>query len=292
MNERFEQLVTGIVLPLVVGGKLTLVRPFGAAALTVGQNERLLDPDARTNLDVARVRRARLLAPVDFLPELNESDWAIAAVLNDLLQVTNHNLVGALTRSRYSTLLTSVVNVCMRIAPAHDVGEVLARHATFARVMELFRTDTTVSWWTGSERFRGEEPPGRLLAWRNWRRVRIDSARVPLARMADNLTASSDFLHGLSMWLHLSPLTDIATMTRDAPTFVWSPATIALIAVPSGRTLAFRALARANTDVVTTALNNARSKLPPDLAAQQAIVDEFSLAMIDGFATYGSSESA
>jgi hypothetical protein len=292
MNERFEQLVTGIVLPLVLGGKLTLARPFGASALTVGQNARLLDPDARTNLDVARVRRARLLAPVDYLPELNEADWAIAAVLNDLLQVTNHNLAGALTKSRYSALLQSCASVCTRVAPARDVGEVIARHATFARVMELFRTDTTVSWWTGSSRFRGEEPPSRLLAWRNWRRVRIDSDRVPLARMADNLSASDDFLQALSMWLQLSPLTDLATMTRDAPTFVWSPSTIGLIAVPSGRTLVFRALARANTDVVTTALNNARSKLLPNLAAQQAIVDEFSLAVIHAFTSHRSRQTA
>lgn len=292
MNERFEQLVTGIVLPLVLGGKLTLARPFGMAALTVGQNERILDPDARTNLDVARVRRARLLAPVDVLPELNEADWAIAAVLNDLLQVTNHNLGGVLTKSRYGALLRSISSACARIKPARDVGEVLARHATFARVMELFRTDTTVSWWTGSARFRGEEPPSRLLAWRNWRRVNVDSDRVPLARMADTLNLADEFLRALSMWLHLSPLTDIGTMTRDAPTFVWSPSTIALIAVSSGRTIAFRALARANTDVVATALNNARSKLAPELVAQQAIVDEFSLAVIDAFGKHRSSQSA
>ena len=81
-------------------------------------------------------------------------------------------------------------------------------------------------------------------------------------------------------------------MTRNAPAFVWSSTTIALIAVPSGRTLAFRALARANTDVVTTVLNNARSKLPPDLAAQQAIVDEFSLAMTAAFASHRANQSA
>jgi hypothetical protein len=292
MNERFDQLVTGIVLPLVVGGKLSLARPFGTTALAVGQNERILDPDIRTNLDVARVRRARLLAPVDVLPELNTVDWSIAALLNDLLQVTNHNLGGVLTKSRYSALVSSIMSVCSRIAPAHDLGEVLARHATFARVMELFRTDTTVSWWTGSARFRGEEPPNRLLAWKNLRRVHVESDRVPLARMVDNSIVADEFLRALSMWLHLSPLTDIATMTRDAPAFVWSPSTIALIGVPSGRTLAFRALSRGNTDVVATKLNNARSTLPPELAAQRAVIDEFSLAAIEAFARFRSVQPA
>lgn len=292
MNERFEQLLTGIVQPLVLGGKLTLVRPFGSMALTVGQDARILDADVRTNLDVARVRRARLLAPIDVLPELSESDWAIAAVLNDLLQVTNHNLGGVFTMSRYGALIASVLDLCSRIARPRDVGEALTRHATFARVMELIRTDTTVSWWTGSARFRGEEPPGRLLAWRNWRRVRIDSERVALSKMADDLASVNDFHHALSTWLHLSPLTDISAMTREAPAFVWSPPTIALIAVPAGRTLAFRALSRTKTDVVTTVLNRARAALPPELAAQQALIDDFSLETIDAFTSHRARQSA
>jgi hypothetical protein len=292
MNERFEELVTRIVLPLVLGGKLQLARPFGPAALTVGQNERLLDPDARTNLDVARVRRARLLAPVDVLPELDASDWAIAAVLNDLLQATNHNLGGIFTRRRYEVLLASVIDICQRIPIPRDVGEALSRHATFARITELFRTDMTVSWWTGSARFRGEVPPDRLLAWRNLRRVQVDSERIPLDRMADNLAVMDGFLDALSAWLHLSPLTDIATMTRDSPAFVWSPSTIAVIAVPAGRTLAFRALARTRTEVVTTLLKQANAKLPENLTAHRALIDEFCQETIAAFDTAQSSKSA
>jgi hypothetical protein len=291
MNERFEELVTGIVLPLVLGGKLQLARPFGPAALSVGQNERILDPDARTNIDVARVRRARLLAPVDVLPELNAADWAIAAVLNDLLQATNHNLGSVFTRRRYEILLASVINICQHIPKPRDVGEALARHATFARITELFRTDMTVSWWTGSARFRGEEPPDRLLAWRNLRRVQVDSERIPLARMADNLAVMDGFHEALSAWLHLSPLTDIATMTRDAPAFEWTPSTIALIAVPPGRTLAFRALARTR-EVATTLLKQANAKLPENLAAHRALVDEFYQETIAAFDTAKSSKSA
>lgn len=292
MNERFAELVYGIVGPLVLGGKLTLVRPFGVTALTVGQNERVLDPDLRTNLDVARVRRARLLAPVDVLPELNEADWAIAAVLNDVLQVTNHNLGGTFTMGRYGTLIQSVAHVSARIPMPRNIGETLARHATFARVMELSRNDTTVAWWTGSARFRGEEPPARLLAWRNLRRVRVDSERVPLAQMASDISPMNDFHHALTAWLHLSPLTDIATMTREAPAFVWSPATIALIAVPAGRTLAYRALTRSTTDLVTTSLNRARTMLLPALSAQQPLIDEFSAEVSKAIDKTGASKSA
>lgn len=292
MNERFEHLATAIVAPLVLGGKLTLARPFGMTALTVGQNERILDPNLRTNIDVARVRQARLLAPVDLLPELTVMDWAIAAVLNDLLQVTNHHLGGAFTKSRYGELIQTIHSVCAQIALPGSIGDALARHATFARVMELVRTDTNVAWWTGSARFRGEDPPGRLLAWRNWRRVRIDSERIPLQQMAQGVAPESDFLQALSVWLHLTPLTDIATMTRDAPKFVWSRATIALIAVPAGRTLVQRALMRTNVDVISSALTQARASLAPELSAQQPLVDEFSASMLGDFDAYRKRRSA
>jgi hypothetical protein len=292
MNERFEQLVRGIVGPLVLGGKLTLLRPFGLSALTVGQNERVLDPDLRTNLDVARVRRARLLAPIDVLPELTETDWAIAAVLNDVLQVTNHHLGGTFTMSRYGDLIRSIFNVSARIPAPRNIGDALARHATFARVLELSRTDTTVAWWTGSARFRGEEPPARLLVWRDVRRVRVDHERVSLTHMANDIAPVNDYLHALNCWMQLSPLTDLGTLTRDAPAFVWSPATIALIAVPAGRTLVYRALMRTTTDLVVTALNRARTTVPPELSAHQPLIDEFSAEVGKSLERPGASKSA
>lgn len=194
--------------------------------------------------------------------------------------------------SRYGMLIQSVAHVAARIPAPKNLGETLARHATFARIMELSRTDTTVAWWTGSARFRGEEPPARLLTWRNLRRVRVDSERVPLAQMASDISPVNDFHHALTAWLHLSPLTDIATMTRDAPWFVWSPATIALIAVPAGRTLAYRALMRSTTDLVVTSLNRARTMLLPALSAQQPLIDEFSAEVSKAIEKTGTSKSA
>jgi hypothetical protein len=281
MNERFEELVSGIVVPLVLGGKLQLTRPFGSTALTVGQDQRITDPDVRSRLDIARVRRARLIAPIDVLPELEASDWAIAALLNDLLQATNHNLGGVFTKGRYDRLMHSVLAGCQLVAAPQNVGEALSRHATFAKVMELFRTDTSVHWWTGSARFRGSEPPERLLAWRGVRRVQVDTDRVPVARMADNLTLANGFLDALSAWLHLSPLTDLATMTRESPAFVWSAPTIGLIAVPPGRTLAFRLLSRAKKDAVTAMLKHSTTTIPQQLEPQRAMVDEFVREMAD-----------
>jgi hypothetical protein len=246
----------------------------------------MVDTDVRSRIEVARVRRARLVAPVDTLPELDASDWAIAATLNDLLQATNHELGGLFTKGRYTRLLQCVHSVCWQIPHPRDVGVVLARHATFARVMELVRTDTSVSWWTGSASFRGVDPPKRLLLWQGLRRVHVDTKSVPLSEMGEGLPApvGEGFLGALSVWLSCSPLTDIACVTRTSPLFSWTPSTIALVGVAPGRTLAFRVLSRLRLEAVKNALERARSKLEPSLASYQPVVDEFTRDALSGLA--------
>ncbi|MRG93278.1 hypothetical protein [Polyangium spumosum] len=284
-DERFEELVTGIVAPLVLGGKLRLVRPFGQLGAQLGEGKGVVDADLRSRLDVARVRRARLVAPVDTLPELDEHEWALAAALNDLLQVTNHELGGLFTKGRYMRLLRSVFDLCGRVPPPRDVGAALARHATFARVMELSRADTSVRWWTGSASFRGMPPPKRLLLWQDLRRVHVETQRVPIHEMCDGLPTmvAEGYTTALSAWLSRSPLTDLASVTRAAPLFAWSPPTIALIAVPAGRMLAFHVLARQRAEHVSAALSRASAGLDGPLAAHRPVVEEFSREIAAAF---------
>jgi hypothetical protein len=284
-DQRFEELVTGIVAPLVLGGKLHLARPFGQLGIGLGQGRSLSDADLRSRIDVARVRRARLIAPIDTLPELDEHEWALAATLNDLLQVTNHELGGLFTKGRYMRLLRSIFDLCGQIPMPRDVGAALARHATFARVMELSRADTSVRWWTGSASFRGVPPPKRLLLWQNLRRVHVETQRVPLHEMCDGLPSmvAEGYTTALSGWLARSPLTDLASITRAAPLFAWSPATIALIAVPAGRMLAFRVLARQRAEHVSTALERARAGIDGLLGAHRPVVEEFSREVLSAF---------
>ncbi len=198
------------------------------------------------------------------MPELDAGDWAMLAALNDLLQLTNHHLGGPLTRGRYARVLANLHWLCEHIPAPRDVLGALSRHATFARALEVARTDSTVSWWTGSARFRGEAPPARLLAWREIRRVQVDARRVPLADMPAGVTAVSpaDFADILALWLTRSPLTDLATATRKSPAFAWSASTLALIATGPGRLLALRALAEEPADAVTAVLSRAALQVP------------------------------
>lgn len=285
-GERFHELVTDVLAPLILGGSLVPVRPLGPSlAVRLGQGRSIVDSDLRSRLDVARVRRARLVAPIDVLPEIDADDVALVAALNDLLQATNHEIGGPFTVSRYGRLLDGVVEICRHV-PAPDTALcALSRHATFARVFELSRTDTTVSWWTGRASYRGQAPPSRLLAWRGIRRVQVDEQKVGLIEMCQGFAGADEaaFRDALGAWLTRSPLTDIATLTRRAPAFGWSTSTLSLIASTAGRTLAWRLLARRSASEVTAALKRAAAEVPEAFAQERALATSFAAEVGDGF---------
>jgi hypothetical protein len=286
LGERCEDLAHRVLAPLVLGGPVHPVRPFGGPlGLRLGIGRRIVDGDLAARLDVARVRRARLLAPTDTLPDLDEGDWAVLAALNDLLQLTNHHLGGAITRGRYARVLANLRWLCDRIPAPRDVLGALARHATFARALELTRTDSAVSWWTGTARFRGEPPPSRLLAWPEMRRVRVDARRVPLAEMPAGVVGISpfDFADVLAIWLTRSPLTDLATATRNSPPFAWSAATLSLVATGPGRLLGFRALAGEPSATVGAVLARAAVQVPPGYEEARRIAKGFQEQVAAGF---------
>ena len=267
LGRRAEELASCVIAPLILGGKVCPVRPFGARlALAMADAREIADSDLRSRLDVARVRRARLLAPVDTLPPLDAASWALAAGLNDLLQVTNHELAGGLLSGRREKLLRSVSQLCERVPPPRSVGEALARHATFARALELVRVDTLVSWWTGRASFRGQPPAPRLLTWGELRRVTVTPRKVALGAMAEGVRGVRDelFMEVLARWLSASPLSDLAGLTRTAPPFAWSAATLSLVATRPGRTLAFRAIARLGAEGAPSILSRANKNLESD----------------------------
>jgi hypothetical protein len=286
LGTRCEELAHDVLAPLVLGGEVRPTRPFGGPlGLRLGEAREIQDLDLRMRIDVARVRRARLVAPVDVLPPLDAHEWSMLAALNDLLQLTNHHLGGPLRRGRYGHLLANLRYLCARIPRPHAIVDALCRHATFARALALTRTDSVIAWWTGSARFRGEVPPKRLLAWRELRRVQVEAQQIPLAQMATGLAALSPdaFTDVLRAFLALSPLTDLATADRDAPAFAWSSTTLGLVSVAEGRALAFRALCQRPAGKVLAALEAAAPRLPAESAGASEIAAAFHAAVKAGF---------
>jgi len=239
-----DQLVEQVLLPLVVGGELKPLLPIGARlALDLAGHSLVAGGEAAVELERARLTAARRLCAVDRVEAPSAGEWLLAFALNDLLQTTNPDLEGVLDQDRPERLLEMVGQVIRQAGAPQTVGDALGRHASFSRVGELARIDTHVSWWVGHADFRGAEPPGRLLAWPKLRRVHESKQSVPLGDMAPTDADWSGSWHAmLGHWLAASPLTDLATLDRESPPFVWRGAALGLLQSDPGLTLAYRVL--------------------------------------------------
>src|SRR5262249_1897587 len=138
----------------------------------------------------ARVRVARKLAPVDtFDPAPTGQEWALAAVLHDLVQSTHPGFDAVFRRSGPKRILDVIDKTLERIPPPANFGDALSRHTWCSRMFGLARTDIEVRWWTGSERFLGTDPPKRLTAWPEVRRVTQTRTPHPLMELPSSGSA-------------------------------------------------------------------------------------------------------
>jgi hypothetical protein len=255
-----KRLYEQFLAPLVIGGDLTPGPAVGArAAVALDGGLAAVDPDLRSRVDLARVRVARRLVPVDMLVGPDIHEWALAAALHDLLFALHPSLERPLRRSAPDRLMTFAEQALCTVPAASSLAETVSRHSFFARAFELHRTDVTVSWWTGRESFLGTDPPPRLLAWPELRRVQTTTTTVPVADLPDVLRAGrrERFRNVLSVWLEKVPLTSLATCTRALVPFEWSGATLGLFSTPQGCVLGLRALALHPREAVDAALGRA-----------------------------------
>jgi len=257
-------LLAGVMGPLVLGGEVRPGHAIGARhalAFTQQVGAGAVDAALFDQVQRARVRRARRLVPVDALLPATDSEWAMGAALHDLLQAVNPDFDGALRRSMAARILDVAIATLDRVPPPRSAAEALSRHTWFARLMDLARTDTTVTWWAGSRTYRGEPPAARLQAWPELRRVSVVAKPVPLLELTPLAVGRDRVAHAVELLLDRSPLTSIAACTRAAPRFAWSGGSLALVATPTGRALALRALERLPDGDVEVALGRATRDL-------------------------------
>lgn len=255
-----DVLFTTFLAPLVLGGPMHLHKPIGGlTALAMEGDRPFVDPELGSHVQLARVRIARALAPVDRFEAFTSHEWALTSVLNDLIQSTHPGFDAAFRRGSPAKLLAILDDTLDRIPAPSTVGDALSRHTLFSRVFEVTRTDVSLAWWTGKETFLGTEPPARLKAWPEIRRV--NETRIPRTLVelptSGGVVANTSFMATLSKFLQRSPLTDIATADRKEPTFLWGASTLGFIASRNGRTLALRALASLPEGAADEALGGA-----------------------------------
>lgn len=240
-----EGLFTGFLGPLVVGGTMQPGRPIGGKLALMMEKERpLVDIDLVSHVGLARVRLARRLAPVDRFDAPEAHEWALSAVLHDLVQSTHPGFNAAFRRKLPNKLLDICEATLDQIPGPVSVGAALSRHTLFSRLFQITRTDIDLKWWTGSAHFKGEDVPARLKAWPEIRRVLEDHHPRPLMTLPESggSVDASKFAAMVQLFLRKSPLTDLITAARPNPLFWWTPESLALVSTRSGRTLVLRAL--------------------------------------------------
>jgi hypothetical protein len=257
-----DRLFQDAMSPLVLGGPVRPRHAIGVRlAFAIGDLQPRVDEGLQSRVQEARLRRARMLAPVDALPGPLPADWAIAAALHDVLQSVNPGFDRPLRRDAAARILESAALTLSRVEAPATVREALARHTWFARTLDIARADTRVSWWTGSSTFRGVDPPARLQLWPELRRVKVVRTRHPILEVDSLAVERSRLGEVIGLLLGRSPLTDLATCARVQPRYSWQPGTLALVGARGGRRLATRALDRQATSDVDGALGHATREL-------------------------------
>jgi hypothetical protein len=263
-QELCERLFTTFLAPLVLGGTMKPIKAIGGKnALAIGDRTPS-DIDALSRTQLARVRIARKLAPIDrFEPAPTAVEWALAAMLHDLVQATHPGFNAVFRRSGPLRILSVIEKTLERVPPPRTAGDALSRHTWLSRMFDLARTDVHLKWWTGSETFLGEDPPSRLTAWPEIRRVQQTRTPRPLMDLptSGGSVDASRFTSVVEAFLTRTPLTDLATINRSAPLFTWRHETLALCATNAGRTVVLRAFAQLADRQVDAALGRATRQL-------------------------------
>ncbi|MBI2395055.1 MAG: hypothetical protein HYV09_36125 [Deltaproteobacteria bacterium] len=255
-----------VLLPAITGGELVIERPFGPkAARAAGEAmglgdrtaeerevDRMLSTTTLERGDEALLRRLRRLTATDAVtisPRIDGSVVWLGALLHDVVAAFHPDLPGVFRRRAPHQLLEATAVALEEVPAPPTVRSALLRHAWLGDLPRFSLLRTELRWWVGGASFVGKEPPRRLLAWPEVRRVRRDDRTVEILRLpelfADNTTTAIGSLHARAMaaFLAATPLTDLMMAGRLSPPFQLTEAAAHLIASPAGARLARRAIA-------------------------------------------------
>jgi hypothetical protein len=249
MKRTLSDFLEQFVLPLVRGGELFVGRPVTPAELV--QFEQAL-PHASVALVAVDEARSDAIAELVVRPPalvLDADELSLAAALHNLLFL-EHPVVDSWVSSsgRLERVRESAQRFAARPA-ALDRHTLLARHGLLHNLFDITRTDTTVSWWTGSIRYFGQKPPARLTRWRTVRRVREDTT---LAGYGE-LLGDPDVESVIAELLRLTPLTDLLSHPREGPPLGWEQAVVVLRDPELARAVAYRALKPTDPETLVAA---------------------------------------
>src|SRR5262245_57168353 len=208
-----DQFAAQFLRPLVAGGTLHVGAPLGRVGL-----ERLREAslDGAVEADIADARGAvastLLVDPIP--PRLDAEALRLAVALHDLLFLFHPRADALTVRDRRLEEVAQFAAALADLPSTKDADALVARHTMLHLLPSLGRTDVQVSFWVGKREFHGEEPPRRLVAWPNLRRVRQERRRVNCFAEAASHPLAGPVVQKL---LDGSPLTDLLHPVRLEP---------------------------------------------------------------------------
>lgn len=249
MTAALSELLQRFVLPLVRGGELVVGRPIALDALGQLEDEiphvtpQLVEvDDARTEVVAELVVRPPALT-------FDADELALAACVHNLLFLVHPRADSwSVSSSARMRVLETAQEMAARPLTQSRV-RVLARHGLLHNLFRLSRTDTKISWWTGSATYLGQRPPGRLRTWRSVRRVREEQSVASY----EDLLGTVEVAQVVTALLRRAPLTQLLAMTRDGPPLYWEDAVFLLRDAELARAIAYRALRGAEPRQVVAA---------------------------------------
>ena len=166
--------------PYLSGGRCEVGDPLGRDGLLAVRHGLTIDV-ALADACEAQLEQAALLADVVPAP-FDEDAGTLLYAVHELFAASHPQATSFYARAHL--YCRAAEHEVASLPRTFDPGRLLTRHLVVERAFAATRTDVTVKWWTGSEKFYGVDPPKRLLAWPGVRRVDVNRRQTPMWRIA------------------------------------------------------------------------------------------------------------